>query len=374
MASPFDYTKKKLVSYKVFKRMGRKEMTCRRGMKSNGWKKFNGSNPYEQRYGANWEQKFRESPAMKKVVGIHEMIDHIIKEGNRIFADTKRKDTWMIYHDHLKIFWEKETIEYMKSLKCPNEEQPDRTWFDRVIKLEGTYSDSVHPRYKAKLPGDSPELMPLDCHLFADIKEALARNIALSFWLPPDHPAKYSAATPNQIYKSLCRTIGEGRCPPAKRIEEDICRIRKETLQRIIDAEGTYIEDKADKPTQSRRQVRHGVRLSLATAQKKDKSSQTDAQLSDFLDGMLDGVHSKGIKVPVEFEDEAKEGDDEEDSDCDESLEVEIGVDEASDDDVGSDEENDDEANLTIGMTMKKATGTRLKTVAVTKSRCNNSV
>jgi len=58
------------------------------------------------------------------------MINHIIAKGTRIFADTNRKDTWMIYHDHLKILWEKETVEYMKSLKCPIEGNQERSWFD----------------------------------------------------------------------------------------------------------------------------------------------------------------------------------------------------------------------------------------------------
>jgi len=54
-------------------------------------------------------------------------MDHIIAEGNCIFADTDRKDTWMIYHDHLKIWWEKESQEYLKSLPCPIEGNPNRT-------------------------------------------------------------------------------------------------------------------------------------------------------------------------------------------------------------------------------------------------------
>ena len=107
--------------------------------------------------------------------------------------------------------------------------------------------------YRNCLPGDSPQLMPLDCHLFSDIKEGLARNIALTYWMEKDDPRKYDGSTPQKIYTSICRTI-KADCPIQERMVEDIERIKNETLQRIVDAEGTYIEDSTGKGT------RHGVR------------------------------------------------------------------------------------------------------------------
>jgi hypothetical protein len=40
-------------------------------------------------------------------------MDHVISEGKRIWAGTDREETWMIYHDHLKIWWEKESHDYL---------------------------------------------------------------------------------------------------------------------------------------------------------------------------------------------------------------------------------------------------------------------
>jgi hypothetical protein len=60
----------------------------------------------------------------------------------------------MIYHGHLKIFWEKETIEYMKNKKCPipsDELTSHRTWFEHLIKIEkveimqGSATDTATP-------------------------------------------------------------------------------------------------------------------------------------------------------------------------------------------------------------------------------------
>jgi hypothetical protein len=54
------------------------------------------------------------------------MMDHIISEGNRVYKNTSREHTWLIYYDHLKIWWEKEskcTMHYSKpsSLVAPHQ-------------------------------------------------------------------------------------------------------------------------------------------------------------------------------------------------------------------------------------------------------------
>ena len=166
---------------------------------------------------------------------------HLIKHGEDTFRNTTRKDTWMISHDALSILWEAKTQEWLQSLPCPIDGWPDRTWADRFVKFRGAYNDSVSQYYKNKLCGDSPELMPLDCRLFQDIKEGVARNVAWTFLLPDNDPVKYSLASPKKVYHSIERTIRAG-CPTAARIQQDIYKLR-ETRQRIIAANGTYIPD-----------------------------------------------------------------------------------------------------------------------------------
>ena len=172
------------------------------------------------------------------------MMDHVIAEGNRIWAGTEHKYTWMIYHDHLKIWWEKDSQDYLKTLTCPIQGNANRTWYDRQIKICGENNDIVATRYKGRLPGDTPETMPLDCHLFNDAQEGTAKNVALTFHLKEgdeDFALKYSFATPTKVYDTLQRTIAAG-CPSPHRISQDIKRIYEETLQRIIEAQGCYIE------------------------------------------------------------------------------------------------------------------------------------
>jgi hypothetical protein len=55
------------VSLKAYKKLVKVEMTYCHGMKSSGWKNFNGKNPYKACYGDNWEVELKKArPYMKK--------------------------------------------------------------------------------------------------------------------------------------------------------------------------------------------------------------------------------------------------------------------------------------------------------------------
>jgi len=213
---------------------------------------------------------------LKKVTGANEMVLHLTEDRNKIFGGTNRADTWMIWHDALSILWEKNTQAWLKTLKCPIEGWPERTWADRFIKLRGKYNDMVVKRYKDCLPGDSPELMPLDCHLFADIKEGTARNVALTFFLNDEDPRKYSMRGPNHVYRSINRTIKAG-CPDPTRIVEDCEGIIK-NIDRIIAADGCYISDK------NINAARNGFRKTQAYIEKRAKKLERKKNPLKFVD------------------------------------------------------------------------------------------
>ena len=214
------------------------------------------------------------------------------------------------YHDHLKIFWEKETLEYMKSLRCkPNDPNDTRTWYDRLIKLEESYATkfNVSSRYWLKLMGDSPELMALDCHLFADIKEGVSRNIAVTYFLNDKDDRKYLATTPAKLYAAIKRTIQAG-VPTQERIIQDCTRIVDETIQRIIDAKGCYIDDSIG--------IRHGQRKQLARNTFEDQQAKKEKRQSlgcakeaeKALYEMIDSVLQSKSYVP--FQQEQSQGGD----------------------------------------------------------------
>jgi hypothetical protein len=230
-------------------------------------------------------------------------MDHIIAEGERVYEDTDRANTWMIYHDHLNIRWEKESQDYLKSLMCPIEGAPSRTWYDRQIKICGENNEKVVKRYRDSLPGDSPELMPLDNHLFADLQEGAGKNVALTYHLKegdPNFHQKYSFATPRMVFTSLQRTIQAG-CPSPYRIAEDIHRIFNNTLGRILDAQGTYIEDDGAKS------VRHGVRAQAAAANKRETLPVDPAMMQLFNSMVKKMKDGGGVTFDIAVKEEEEE-------------------------------------------------------------------
>jgi hypothetical protein len=269
---------------------------------------------------------------------VKDLMDHVIAKGNCIWEVIKRDKTWMIYHDHLKIWWEKDSQDYLKSIPCPIVGNPSRTWYDRQIKICGENNAKVSKRYKNCLPGDSPELMPLDCHLFADLQEGAAKNVALTYHIQAqdeDAEHKYSFATPAKVFTSLQRTIVAG-CPSPKRIAEDIKRIFEETLGRIVEAEGCYIED------DSKKIVRSGVRAEAARQHKRetipvDASAMT--RFNNMVEKMKDGG---GVSFLFDFT-----NDDEGEMPNDTLTAVPVADDDDDDDD--NDDNNDNQYEAEVG-------------------------
>ena len=72
------------------------------------------------------------------------------------------------------------------------------------------------------------------------------------------------------------------------RIQEDIHRVFLETLQRILDAKGTYIEDN------SRKSVRHGVREEARLAEKKRETLPVDNAMLDLFSEMIKKMKDGG--------------------------------------------------------------------------------
>ena len=90
---------------------------------------------------------------------------------------TLYKDSWLFYHDALT------------QLKCKRK----KAWMHTkgylkgwVLPVKGLNDDTV---YAGRPVDNKPELMPLDCSLFKDVDDVVARHIAVTYWMPEDHPA-----------------------------------------------------------------------------------------------------------------------------------------------------------------------------------------
>jgi hypothetical protein len=157
-------------------------------------------------------------------------------------------------------------------------------------------NEKVAARYKNCLPGNSPEMMPLDCHLFANLKEGAARNVALTFHIIEKDqawPLKYSFATPAKVFKSLQRTITEG-CSSVKRISQDVNQVFEETLGRIVMAKGCYIKDSSLKILQN--DVRR-----VTAEEHKQESIPVDAAAMTVFKNMVEKMkNGEGVSFLME--------------------------------------------------------------------------
>ena len=205
------------------------------------WSEFvNKDNPYEARYGESWRDKI---PGSFGVTSIKVLVDHVINEGNRLFADTRFANTWVIYHDALSQWWEKSTQEYIAS----------RGFKDRQWKSNAETDKVISKYYVGKLMGDSPECMPLDSSLFSDQIENVAELVVGTALLEGDE--RFTMATPNKAWTTMVAAWGMLK---SDRIIQDIDRFVP-ALDAIIAAEGAYVSDK-DLRNGHRRLMRRLVR------------------------------------------------------------------------------------------------------------------
>ena len=96
--------------------------------------------------------------------------DHVVSEGNRLFADTPFAESWVIYHDALTQWWEPDTQAHLLSLGFPR---------SRQMCCQGDVNKGT--RYEGKLVGDTPECMPLDANLFSDYSVSMSHHIAATW-------------------------------------------------------------------------------------------------------------------------------------------------------------------------------------------------
>ena len=114
------------------------------------------------------------------------MVTHIYTETEKIFKGTDHENDWYFYHDALSMMTSAPTIAWMKE-----KGYYDRWLLPKLDLLAGTI-------YRFSLPGDSPELMPLDNSLNKDVDDSALRHIGVTMDLSKDDLKKFSLATPNE--------------------------------------------------------------------------------------------------------------------------------------------------------------------------------
>ena len=99
-------------------------------------------NPFESRYGENWEKK---SPELKTTVSIHILIDHIFREAEEIMKGTVHEKDFLVYHNALSLMTGKGSVEYMQ-----------KQWYwDRLIRSLNGVNNKLK-RFKNRVAGNHP--------------------------------------------------------------------------------------------------------------------------------------------------------------------------------------------------------------------------
>ena len=177
------------------------------------------------RYGSAWRDYLPQSTF--GLFDIRDIIDHVIDKANRLFADTRYKHTWKIYHDALPQWWEKGAQDHLQ----------ERGSADRQWRASGPTNDNIARYYRDKLMGDSPELMPLDSSLFGDLIENVAWLVIATKNLPEIE--RCSMATPDKAWATMCQAWEQ---VPEAQIGEDIGRFPM-ALRTNLTAKGCYVSD-----------------------------------------------------------------------------------------------------------------------------------
>ena len=84
------------------------------------------SNPYKAKFGDEWLNAIDESVGLSPYVCVTDLIDHIIKESQKIMNGTMYEKNWYFYHDALSLMTANQAREWMEKQKHGNKTYLER--------------------------------------------------------------------------------------------------------------------------------------------------------------------------------------------------------------------------------------------------------
>ena len=156
---------------------------------------------------------------------IADIVDHMVNTTNAHFGTVKS----FIYHDALVQLTCAKTQAYIEA-KYPN----------KFIKPELGCNQGT--AYEGRLIGNSPELNPLDCSLFADLTSAITRHICLTSHMDEKDARKFTLTITGKIVSVVDRLWNpDSPCAIVpERIATDINKVLK-SMHTIVEYNGTIV-------------------------------------------------------------------------------------------------------------------------------------
>jgi hypothetical protein len=167
------------------------------------------------------------------------MIEFMVVESQRIMCGTCHEDDWMFYHNALSLMTAKDMIKWMQKKDYL------KRWLLPVNML--SKNDKDLKQFINCPIGNSPEMMPWDCSLNKDIKDAVMRHVCYTCHLPEDNPRKFSLLTPKRGSWAFRRILEhEDGSPTSQQIIQDITKVF-ESMEKIRQAKGALIAGIGDR-------------------------------------------------------------------------------------------------------------------------------
>ena len=250
-------------------------------------------NPYKSKFGDEcWEENLQKSATFCHSAYICNYVEHIMVESERVMKGTIHEKTWMVYHDALAIMTAKSTKEWMA------QKEYLKRWILPSDDLYDNLPTNVRKSYQGKPVGNSPEFMPLDCHLNQDIHACHHYHAQITQHIPDENPLKFTSSTPKRLADSYIRLThpDTGIVPSSDRILEDIQRVLL-SLERVREARGCIIDEtgRSGRRFEANDDDEGGLNCHDNWGGKRTKSDQ-ETYLA-YLDAKEKGIHKDALLI-----------------------------------------------------------------------------
>jgi hypothetical protein len=182
---------------------------------------------YKEKYPETWKAQVKEK-VDKTYCNITDIMDHVIKESDKLYAGTQYATTYMIFHDALPQWFEKEAQEYMS----------ERGFKTRQVRNLNTAN--CETRYNDTLVGNSPYCSRgTDSHGFAHLVGSVKFHCALSSVYPVGDLRRFQMGTPKDVWSTMlkCWTVA----PTSEQIIDDILAF-PDVIEVIIENQGCSLK------------------------------------------------------------------------------------------------------------------------------------
>ena len=177
------------------------------------------------------------SSRFSNIVDIRDLVDHMYECSKAAFTvNGVTDDSFRIYHDALSQRTDSACQNYIK------DKGYHKYFILPVLGCNDVIRNSkggVNVKFKGRNIGDSPELMPLDTSIFADLMQTVHYHVARTRCLRSDSKYKFSVATPSKIESVVSRLWNKDAIPIA-RINQDIERVA-EAMKVIVSQRGVVV-------------------------------------------------------------------------------------------------------------------------------------